>query len=1518
MARETRKEGEVLDGRYRLVQRLGRGGFGDVWRAEELLPDGSTLREVALKLLHGPVAQGPDWSAEARIIASLRHPGLVTVYAAGVLEADRPIPFVAMELLIGDNLGDVVAGDDDRAPTVVPWRRVLAWAREAAAALDVIHRAGVVHLDLKPANLFLAHGAVKVLDFGIARQGMERAPDVAPAPPEAPAPADDELATAAFLVQREEQTTESDDATRPGTTSRAVVGTPGFMAPEIFEEGEASPATDAYALAACMVQLTTGRLPQAVAGKPPTVDPSTTVGAWFAEVQSATVRGHIRDLGREHPELPAALVELLERWLALDPHVRGVETGGLRAALDAVWSCPYGATGNPYRGLRPYTREDEGKLFARESDVSRLGRELVDHPGVVLYGQGAVGLSSLAVAGIVPDVARRFADDKHDWEHVEIAFSDDGSPDEVLSRSLQAFLSERDVNDAEGDPIDALQVYAASASTGVVVLLEDVERVAKSAGGGELERFLTRVSEGMNGVRVVATIHAHDLEIVSGHEGIGDLIQPWLRFIGPIQPAAVSELVLGPAALHEIEIDDADAIIEDLRSELDEDGTRLPLVSLALEDWWSDGELSAASWRQGGGVVGRLRAHAEEVFESLDPQERTVADAVLLRLVSVDGTSLSASVDALLEASEQPRRLARVVERLWQARLLARDGSELRLSHIGLAESWSRLHDLRLHDIDRLTFLEELRNAARRWALGGKLRKHLWPPDMLRQLARRRDRVVGELDDTERDFLAASQRQRRIGWLLRAFAALTLLFCIGLANYVQNRIAARERAQKDRLEQAQKAAALERMVTASRRTRDPYLRVALLSGAITGGSQDPLLAVDLLEAGRDLPPAQFLSLTKVDRPTFPWGSRWLVGQTSQRLVLFDFSPPGGEEWVPLHYRFRPHANRLTDVVPFAFDTALATRDQTGELKVWRLREDGQITLAALAPDRCTLGPLRVAEHAPVLACTTPQGVGRWDLRHADALEGSGFDGRVLDVSDDGSWIIAAQQRRLLLWNATAGTKKEIMLDEPPKLGALSPHDPLLAVVHGSFGRDGTGIRLDILALEDGSRLLRREVLVPEPVTARWADSGLDVAICDYEGAGEWHYLRNGARAPEDPPPPDTAHPCERRTHRWPKRLRDVHAYGRTALTHLGPRVYEGGWKREDGTLLTHDLVSFDPTSTALDGKLRVSAVPDGEAKASASAAAVFRDGDRVVWQVGDHIRVHDDSGKETARWRGHLLARCPTGRLLAWRRAGHADDAEAWEIFAARVGVVLAQVPRRPGNVIGADPECHRVLFQWLDGEIAALSLDQPGELEPLHPPGGGFVLDGYVYDTRPSPKRGEGDEAVVAGLWLAMSSGALARVRGKDGAVRAYGHATPRATAMADGPSPGDLLFADDRGVILRRGDGSADRIVLPAKRERMWEDIALGPEGRTLWLSSAHGVTVVDYTQGEVIGDLVVEAHDRFARWDEEGSLLLWPFSFKGQPKGQVIPIGRTLATAIGTATSNIRVRLQDNRRAVIHLDE
>src|SRR5690606_26570211 len=110
------------------------------------------------------------------------------------------------------------------------------------------------------------------------------------------------------------------------------------------------------------------------------------------------------------------------------------------------------------------------------------------------------------------------------------------------------------------------------------------------------------------------------------------------------------------------------------------------------------------------------------------------------------------------------------------------------------------------------------------------------------------------------------------------------------------------------------------------------------------------------------------------------------------------------------------------------------------------------------------------------------------------------------------------------------------------------------------------------------------------------------------------------------------------------------------------------------------------------------------------------------------------------------------------------------------------------------DPTCSKVWFQAHEGDLGTIAVEganHPAAFEKLAVAGGTYAFDGYVFDARPSL-------GPSPGLWLAGSKGALARVA-IDGSLTAYGAATPRATMMADGPEPGDLIFADETGVVLR-----------------------------------------------------------------------------------------------------------------------
>jgi eukaryotic-like serine/threonine-protein kinase len=219
--------GQTIAGRYRLLRQVGEGGMGTVYEAEQTL--GSSRRAVAVKLLRPEWSHDPSVKArfhrEAATVARLEHFNTVRIYDFGAME-DGTL-FIVMEFLQGRSLQSVL--EDQGA---LPAERVQHIVTQAAASLDEAHRLGIVHRDLKPDNFLLLDNyasqrdVLKLVDFGIAKG----------------------------------------DATPGGSTTKltefgAFVGTPGYMSPEQFIGGGASPQSDIYSLAITTYQMLAGRLP---------------------------------------------------------------------------------------------------------------------------------------------------------------------------------------------------------------------------------------------------------------------------------------------------------------------------------------------------------------------------------------------------------------------------------------------------------------------------------------------------------------------------------------------------------------------------------------------------------------------------------------------------------------------------------------------------------------------------------------------------------------------------------------------------------------------------------------------------------------------------------------------------------------------------------------------------------------------------------------------------------------------------------------------------------------------------------------------------------------------------------------------------------------------------------------------------------------------------------------------------------------------------------------------------------
>ncbi|HEX5160492.1 MAG TPA: protein kinase [Steroidobacteraceae bacterium] len=214
-------------GHYEVVGALGAGGMGEVYRAR----DSRLGRDVALKVLPAHVAANPQrlarFDREARMLASLSHPNIATLYG---IEESPGTPALVIELVEGQTLAEKLRGDDGR-PVRMPLAEALAIARQIAAALDAAHERGIVHRDLKPANIALRpDGAVKVLDFGLAK---------------------------AFEFR---QSAEGYDPTiTAGLQPGAVLGTPAYMSPEQARGQPVDKRTDIWAFGCVLYEMLSGQ-----------------------------------------------------------------------------------------------------------------------------------------------------------------------------------------------------------------------------------------------------------------------------------------------------------------------------------------------------------------------------------------------------------------------------------------------------------------------------------------------------------------------------------------------------------------------------------------------------------------------------------------------------------------------------------------------------------------------------------------------------------------------------------------------------------------------------------------------------------------------------------------------------------------------------------------------------------------------------------------------------------------------------------------------------------------------------------------------------------------------------------------------------------------------------------------------------------------------------------------------------------------------------------------------------------
>ena len=695
---------------YELGEKLGEGAFGSVYRAVQK----GIGREVAIKVIHAKYANQPRFirrfEAEAQIVARLEYPHIVPLYDYW-READGA--YLVMRWLRGGSLQAALNKEPFALDTAVPL------INQIAGALHTAHRQGIIHRDVKPANILLDEdGNAYLSDFGIARDSTVNLQ----------------------LTQAHE-----------------LLGSPNYISPEQLLGEEVTPATDIYCLGLVLYKVLTGSQPF-----------STTS---MADLIQKQVNEPLPLIGPTRPDLPATIDDIIQQATAKKAADRFDDALLFAEALHQAVSRTNGRSltplppitavaetdiVNPYKGLHAFQEQDADHFYGRQTLIQQLLAHLdprspislrnrtsdAENRFLALVGPSGSGKSSVVKAGLIPALNKGALPGSEEW------FIVDMTPGSYPLEELESALLRVAVNPPPGllEPLQKDErgllrtlkrllpqdknVDKPSQLLLVIDQFEELFTLVQNEADRThfLDNLFTALTDAQSRLRVIVTLRADFYDRPLQLPQLGEWLRQRTELVLPLTVAELEQAITAPAASMGVTLESA--LVSAIITDVNEQPGALPLLQYALTELFErrDGRtLTLATYEEIGGVTGALARRADDIYNRLDAPAQEASRQLFLRLITlgegIEDTrrrvllteleSLTDQSSMSLRDASPVNRQSKIVNQYGRYRLLTFDhdpvtrGATVEVAHEALLREWPRLRN----------WLEESREDVRRQRL---------------------------------------------------------------------------------------------------------------------------------------------------------------------------------------------------------------------------------------------------------------------------------------------------------------------------------------------------------------------------------------------------------------------------------------------------------------------------------------------------------------------------------------------------------------------------------------------------------------------------------------------------------------------------------------------------------------------------------------------------------------------------------------------------------------------------------